>query len=717
MEELQRRLREAETRAEEEERLRREEERLRREAEDRAEEEGRLRREAERLQQTLESKINPATFESFIKSCHELIAVPLSIQPIHKSTKGSITSPTGRYCPTTLRSWTDFPRLREELFEKVFSLFHPSASPPVEAFLSKEGVKTVGNLVSRRHLGSELDLMSYERFAVEEHVTSILQELLKLDTKTKLPFLGSGVSFENHANTLSDTPEQTGRRPRSDQLCVFRKDREVETLLYIIEYKASHKLRPANLRFGLRPSNFWEDVVQAHEIPLDKQEKAIYNAQQLSGAAITQTFDYMIKEGVEYGYLTTGEVFVFLRIKEDDPRTLYYYLSEPVQGAEVQDSEPFPYSCTAISSVLALCLLALDSKKRDQEWRSLAISQLHKWAVDIEYVLAKMPPEERSRTPSESSYIPSSPLSSPIQEDQSRRSRRLRDRRDSCADPDDTVNNPLSDSSEEDDPSDRSSQVPPGKRFMSPPRPPLSKRQPQSQEERERKREPDRQYCTQKCLVGLGNGGALDQSCPNVALHQQMSHNGTHPISKAKVAMLLDSQLNNDRDNGCWPLMKLHGARGILFKMTLANYGYTFVGKGTIEGLVCHLQHEAKVYDALNKLQGSLIPVYLGSVNLKKPYITTGLDYIVHYLLLSWAGDSLDDIPCCDIDFHHEGRKLQKELGRYGVVHGDVRPANITWNSELSRPMLIDFDQARLKQKRPAIHSHSIKRARRNVSH
>ncbi|KMU91408.1 hypothetical protein CIHG_09153 [Coccidioides immitis H538.4] len=587
-------------------------------------------------------------FETFLRSCHEYITVPLNIQPKKsKTTKGSITTPTGRYCPTTLCRWTDFPRLRNELFNRVFSLFHPTEAPPLEVFPSTEVVRGVGNLVSRRQLGSELDLLSYERFAVEEHVISIMQELLKLDTGTHLPLLGSGISFENHANTLSDELELTpqkhqGWRPRSDQLCVFRKDDEVETLLFIIEYKAGHKLLPANLRAGLQPSNFWEDVVQAHLIPTDQEEKLIYNAKQITGAAITQAFDYMIKEGVEYGYLTT------------------------------------------------------------------------------EYILAKMPAEERSRTPSGSSFVPSSPLSSPIQQEQSRRSRRLQGR---CADSDDTAEDSPSDSSEGDDPSNRNAMSKWGsKRFavvISPPRPPAAKRQQQSQEERRRNREPERQYCTQRCLAGLANRAALDQACPNITLHRTMSQDDNHPIFTARVAALLEAQLNNDRDNGCRPL-KFFGAYGILFKMTLAKYGYTFVGKGTIEGLIHHLQHEAKVYEYLSKLQGSLIPVCLGSVNLKEPFITDGLDRIVHYLLLSWAGDSLDYSQHCD--FHQEARRLQKELGRYGVVHGDVRPANVTWNSQLSRPMLIDFDKARLVRKRPltgsgpkATHSHAIKRKRRSL--
>nr|KMM71964.1 hypothetical protein CPAG_08264 [Coccidioides posadasii RMSCC 3488] len=34
--------------------------------------------------------------------------------------------------------------------------------------------------------------------------------------------------------------------------------------------------------------------------------------------------------------------------------------------------------------------------------------------------------------------------------------------------------------------------------------------------------------------------------------------------------------------------------------------------------------------------------------------------------------------------------------GPFITNHGDIRPANVTWNSELCGPMLIDFAQARL---------------------
>ncbi|OJD09383.1 hypothetical protein ACJ73_10361 [Blastomyces percursus] len=296
-------------------------------------------------------------------------------------------------------------------------------------------------------------------------------------------------------------------------------------------------------------------------------------------------------------------------------------------------------------------------------------------------------------TPSGSTYIPSSPLSS-AGEGQPQQPRRLRNR---CASPDDVPQDPASDSSDGGNRGwkwgDKRLAV-----VMSPPQPrPAKRQQPayQSQEERRRNREPDREYCTQRCLAGLASRSALDPACPNSHLHQAHSADGNHPISRGEVAQLLEVQLNNDRDNGCRPL-RLHGARGIMFKMTLSRYGYTFVGKGTHKGFIPDLQHEAQVYKYLGELQGNLIPVYLGSVNLREPFITDGLDLIVHYLLLSWAGDGVEPEH---FDIHRDGKRLQKELSQYGVIHGDIRLANVVYNTELGRPMLIDFDQARLNKR------------------
>jgi hypothetical protein len=45
-----------------------------------------------------------------------------------------------------------------------------------------------------------------------------------------------------------------------------------------------------------------------------------YYADRLVAAAVTQTFEYMIENGLEFSYIGTGPVAVYLRVLEDDPQ-------------------------------------------------------------------------------------------------------------------------------------------------------------------------------------------------------------------------------------------------------------------------------------------------------------------------------------------------------------------------------------------------------------
>lgn len=59
-------------------------------------------------------------------------------------------------------------------------------------------------------------------------------------------------------------------------------------------------------------------------------------------AIITQLFSYMIEMGVQYGYICTGEAFIFLKIA-DDPSSVYYYLSIPNRDVDAVE-RPAPDS-------------------------------------------------------------------------------------------------------------------------------------------------------------------------------------------------------------------------------------------------------------------------------------------------------------------------------------------------------------------------------------
>jgi hypothetical protein len=88
----------------------------------------------------------------------------------------------------------------------------------------------------------------------------------------------------------------------------------------------------------------------------------MYHSEWLTAGALTQTYTYMIENGLEYSKLVTGETDIFLQLKEDEPHTLYYHLAEPNIEAEAQSEVDILLCRTAVSQILTFCLMALNSK-------------------------------------------------------------------------------------------------------------------------------------------------------------------------------------------------------------------------------------------------------------------------------------------------------------------------------------------------------------------
>jgi hypothetical protein len=92
-----------------------------------------------------------------------------------------------------------------------------------------------------------------------------------------------------------------------------------------------------------------KDVINWPTIPTDLGEKFIYRLEWLVAAALTQTYRYIVKNGIAYSYFTIGEVYVFLYIIESELYTLYYHFTEPNAKAKVQDEVNILLYHTAIS--------------------------------------------------------------------------------------------------------------------------------------------------------------------------------------------------------------------------------------------------------------------------------------------------------------------------------------------------------------------------------
>lgn len=209
--------------------------------------------------------------------------------------------------------------------------------------------------------------------------------------------------------------------------------------------------------------------------------------------------------------------------------------------------------------------------------------------------------------------------------------------------------------------------------------------------------------------MGLQQGGALDPRCPNVEVHSS-SHNDRHPINAEDLVKMVKAQLDEDLDHNCTPIGSC-GSYGAPFKVTCAAYGYTIIGKGTTSRLWKEVSREAEIYRVLQRAQGSAVPVFLGAIDLANIYFLHGAGEIRHMLLMGWGGESVGSIHPEESCLRAISRSV-REIHSLGVLHQDLRPENILWNSELKRALIIDFHRCILDHrpihKRPG----SLKRLR-----
>lgn len=206
-----------------------------------------------------------------------------------------------------------------------------------------------------------------------------------------------------------------------------------------------------------------------------------------------------------------------------------------------------------------------------------------------------------------------------------------------------------------------------------------------------------RPLCTHLCLLELAYGGPTDEDCPNAA------HHGQGHINRLEFLRLVKNQLATDRDvdADCAPLY-ISGARGSLFKVRLSSHGYTLVAKDVENLDLAYLQHENKIHDQLRPIQGKHVPVYLGSIDLVKPYYYDCGVYM-HFMFLSWAGRSLnmrsDWVSKAGID--DAVSTILKAVHKLRILYGDAEPRNILYDTDSGKVMVVDFERAEFRGRRP----------------
>jgi hypothetical protein len=686
-------LEQAEGRALEEQRRREEEQRRR-------EEEQRRREEAEERAKASQ----PQTLPQYLEACHSLSLAIQVVTDRSLTTQGDPTNPTGRIFPRRIIPWEDFETKQKEIWDQLLTS-HSFYSQPV--FPNPSQLEYVASLISP--ISSEIGLRNFERDTVENAVQKLVDEVYgNLLLRSSLGLQGT-VTFDSHTNlgprddSISNSmehmsiggddagatasvpmslPPKARRKARgkgnlADQFCTYRISEGRSIPVLAIEYKAPHKLSQDEVITGL------ESEIQPERDVINKDgEGFVFASRSLAAVVVTQLFSYMIGKGIQYGYVCTGEAFVFLHIP-DDPTVVYYSVCVP--NLDVLDDDETWLHRTAVAQVLAFILRALRVKPPSQSWHDKA-ADLDTWAVEYDDVLRNIPPTVR-KEPRASPYKPQRWRSfkrSPVQT----RSR--------CRPPDSNIRR--RDDDDDDDESAPPSPTPTrpsrsGKKGAASSRGTGSsgKRGQRSKGDRTTQQNiQSRPFCTQQCLLGLAYGGPMDENCPNFDNH------GQRHISQMEFLCRIRAQLAVDRgpDADSVPLY-LSGALGSLFKVRLSSHGYTLVAKGVERLDLGRLQHENEVYDRLRAIQGKHVPVCLGRIDLVRPYYYDS-GVFVCFMFLSWAGQPL--FEC--INQVHNTRVVDAvttaftELHRLRVLHCDAKPRNILYDASSGNLMIIDFERA-----------------------
>ncbi|KAM0714634.1 hypothetical protein Q7P37_009930 [Cladosporium fusiforme] len=669
------------------------------------EEERQAREAAEKAREEADRKAAlalPQNVTDFLEGCHSLYRQVKPVMDNSSATTGNTTDPVHRLFPPRITPWTDFQQLQRDEWDRLegqSGFWNNKKYPSVTA------LEYVAGTIDP--IGSEDDLRFLERLTMENMVKHLFDEVGKDRRLSRALDIGGRITFENQASFRNEEADNLSksigklnvggdnssrpRNTRADQFCVLRSSSDGSARPVVaIEYKAPHKLTIEEIPTGLQ-GDIWPEMDV-----IDKNEDSFaFRCKNLLAAVVTQLFSYMIGKEVQYGYICTGEAFIFGHIP-DDPTAFHYSVNIPGKDYNIDDEDRLER--TAVGQVFAFTLQALRKRRPGQEWKEKA-TKLKQWKVEFLDVLQSIPVTER-HSKEASAYKPSRWVPNARKKGPKTRSQ--------C----EVGGSGLEAEEDKSSSGDEQQDTPSKSKFI----------QTRSRAARaSRSRQPgnprgsagssskkstslyieERPYCTHQCLRGLYDGSAVDPSCPNAPEHCEKH------LPRASFLKLVRTQLATDRgkDADCCPL-NLHGARGALLKVRLSSHGYVFVAKGVEAYNLRYLRHEACIYQRLRPMQGVHVPVCCGIVGLRVPYLYDNAE-LTHLLFMSWAGRSVLSMIKADAIsntlrdcFVHQKEMAIAALAKLRVQHGDLEERNMTYDDRTGRLMVIDFERSSLIERK-----------------
>ena len=149
----------------------------------------------------------------------------------------------------------------------------------------------------------------------------------------------------------------------ADKYCVYVLEDEKENSSFSIEYKPPFRFPAADILQGLQ-----RGIFPNQELMNKDGKGSEYFTWRLVSVVITQLFSYRVKTGVQHGYISTGDMMIFLHIS-DDPEQVGYHIWNP-RDFDFDDTDSLHN--TAIAKIVAFSVQALAAKPPPQDWHDLA---------------------------------------------------------------------------------------------------------------------------------------------------------------------------------------------------------------------------------------------------------------------------------------------------------------------------------------------------------
>ncbi|CAK7274070.1 hypothetical protein SEPCBS119000_005980 [Sporothrix epigloea] len=395
------------------ERASRIEERARREAEQGRREKAEQRVLNDRRKQEEELRQHrPQSLPAYLQACHSIsLAIQVETDPL-KVTKGAVTNPLGRLYPRRIIPWHDFDATQEE----TWNLLAESDFATKPQFPSQHDCE---ELLQASPISSEVMLRSFEQRAVEDPVKKIVAAVIS-DTELQVKLgLGKKIVFRDHTNigqnensasapaTSASSKKSTSKGKTTvrgiggtaDQFCIYTTADGSSVVKVAIEFKAPHKLT-----FDLVKDGYTSEIHPDRDVINKKGNDIEFKSRELAAAVVTQLYSYMIPRGIQYGYISTGETYVFLHIP-DDPTIVYFYKSVP--SVDVRNNDELRLRKTAVARVFAFVLKSLLVEPPPQSWHDAA-AELTTWPEEYDSELERTPELRRKvKEPHDPLYEPS----------------------------------------------------------------------------------------------------------------------------------------------------------------------------------------------------------------------------------------------------------------------------------------------------------------------